>query len=92
MKASLPQIAEKNSRQAREEKLGDGEAEQNQGVARGGRRKISAEKRMTWTAKESRQGIREKRTAEDGSRQKGKALRRDSSRQNRRAQRREDHR
>ena len=92
MKASLPETAEKNSRQVREEKTGEGEAEQNQSAVRGGRRQISAEKRMTWAAKESRQGTREKRTAEHGSRQKGKALRRDSSRQNRRAQRREDHR
>ena len=54
MKASLPETAEKNSRQVREEKIGEGEAEQNQSAVRGGRRKISAEKGMTWAAKESR--------------------------------------
>lgn len=52
--ASFPETAKKKRRKVSKEKTGEGEAGENQGAVRGGGRQMSAEKRMTWKAKESR--------------------------------------
>ena len=60
LKASLPETAEKNSRQVREEKTGEEETKENQSAVRVGRRQIST--------KRERHGSQRKADKESGKR------------------------